>query len=306
VTRDAAGTLYIVATPIGNLEDVTLRALRTLGEVDLVLAEDTRRTRTLLTHHGLSARCQSLHAHNESARIESTLAQLAAGGNVALVSDAGTPLVSDPGARLVSAARDAGHPVVPVPGASAVLAALVGSGLDVAAFTFIGFLPRAAGARRKRLAPYRDRAEALVLFESARRLHATLADLCGVFGDDRRACIARELTKLHETFVRGTLKELLAGVDETSAPKGEITLVVEGASEEARSEASLAQAEAGLDEAIEQRVAEGARPKEIAAALAEETGLPKRELYARALAAARELASPGSPADASPDDPEAE
>lgn len=302
MTRDAAGTLYIVATPIGNLEDITLRALRTLGEVDVVLAEDTRRTRTLLTHHGIEARCQSLHAHNESARIESTLAQLAAGGNVALVSDAGTPLVSDPGARLVSAARDAGHPVVPLPGASAVLAALVGSGLDVAAFTFIGFLPRAAGARRKRLAPYRDRAEALVVFESARRLRTTLADLCEVFGDERRACIARELTKLHETFVRGTLKELLAAADDAeAAPKGEITLVVEGASAAERGEAEQAQAEAGLDDAIERRVAEGARPKEVAAELAERTGLPKRELYARALAAARGLV-----AAAPSDEPETE
>lgn len=299
MTRDAAGTLFVVATPIGHLEDITLRALRTLGEVDLVLAEDTRRTRTLLTHHGISARCQSLHAHNEAARIEATLAQLAAGGHVALVSDAGTPLVSDPGARLVAAARDAGHAVVPVPGASAVLTALVGCGLNVASFTFIGFLPRAGGARRKRLAQHRDRAEALVLFESARRVRATLVDLCAVFGDDRRGCLARELTKLHETFVRGTLKELLASVDE--APKGEITLVIEGASDEERSEAALIQAESGLDEAIERRVAEGARPKAIAAELAAETGLPKRELYARALAAAETLAAAESNANDAPE-----
>lgn len=301
MTRAAEGTLYVVATPIGHLEDITLRALRTLGEVDLVLAEDTRRTRALLAHHGVSARCQSLHAHNEAARIAWTLAKLAAGGQVALVSDAGTPLVSDPGARLVSAARDAGHPVVPVPGASAVLAALAGCGLNVASFTFVGFLPRASGARRKQLRAHRDRAEALVLFESARRVRATLADLCAVFGDERRACIARELTKLHETFERGSLKSLLAAVEDASqAPKGEITLVIEGASQAEQSEAAAEQAEAGLDAAIERRVAEGMRPKAIAAELAEETGLPKREIYARAVGAADALE--GAPPDGAPDE----
>jgi 16S rRNA (cytidine1402-2'-O)-methyltransferase len=273
------GTLYVVATPIGNLEDVTLRALRVLAEVELVLAEDTRRTRSLLTHHGLSTRLVSLHAHNEAARIDSTLAQLEDGVDVALVSDAGTPLISDPGGRLVAAARDAGCPVVPVPGASAVLAAIAGCGLQVASFTFVGFLPRAAGARRKRLEAERGRAEALVLFESPRRLRATLEALRAAFGDGRRACVARELTKLHETFVRGTLAELAEAFPEP--PRGEVTIVVEGASQSERLEAAPALDGEALDAEIERRVAAGERPKAIAAALAERAILPKRALYAR-------------------------
>jgi len=282
VTRTEPGTLYVVATPIGNLEDVTLRALRVLREADAVLAEDTRQTRKLLEHHGIATRCHSLHAHNEEARVEATVSQLEEGRNIALVSDAGTPLVSDPGARLVAAARDAGCPVVPVPGASAVLAALAGCGLHVTSFTFVGFLPRAAGARRKRLEQERGRPEALVVFESPRRLRATLDDLRAVFGDAHRACVARELTKLHEEFVRGTLAELCAAFAE--APRGEVTVIVEGGSESA---ADRLEGEA-LDAEIERRIDAGGRPKEIAAELAERSGLPKRELYARVLEARAE------------------
>ncbi len=287
--EDATGTLYVVATPIGNLEDVTLRAIRILGEVDAVLAEDTRQTRKLLEHHGIATRCSALHAHNEEARIEATVTQLGEGRNIALVSDAGTPLISDPGGRLVAAARDAGCPVVPIPGASAVLAALAGCGLAVTSFTFVGFLPRAAGARRKRLEHERGRPEALVLFESPRRLKATLGDLRAVFGDAQRACVARELTKLHEEFVRGTLAELCDTFDE--APRGEVTIVVEGAREgEADRGIERLDGEA-LDAEIARRVDAGGRPKEIAAELAERSGLPKRELYARVVALRGEGAS---------------
>ena len=282
MTRAESGTLYVVATPIGNLEDVTLRAIRILGEVDGVLAEDTRQSRKLLDHLGIKTRCTSLHAHNEAARIEATLAQLAEGRDIALVSDAGTPLISDPGGRLVAAVRDAGRPVVPLPGASAVLAALAGCGLAVTSFTFIGFLPRAAGARRKRLERERGRPEALVLFESPRRLRATLESLRDVFGDGHRACVARELTKLHEEFVRGTLAELVETFEE--APRGEVTVIVEGAQagDELHDPARL-EGDA-LDAEIAQRVEAGGRPKDIAAELAERTGLKKRELYARVVA----------------------
>lgn len=282
MTRAEPGTLYVVATPIGNLEDITLRALRVLGEVEAVLAEDTRHTRALLTHHGLSTRCISLHAHNEAARIDSTLAQLEAGHDIALVSDAGTPLVSDPGGRLVAAARDAGCPVVPLPGASAVLAALAGCGLAVTGFTFLGFLPRAAGARRKRLEREAGRSEACVIFESPHRLRATLDDVRSVFGDDRPVCVARELTKLHEEFVRGTAAEVAAAFE--AAPRGEITLIVEGARSGGREAAEPELGEDDVEAEIAERVAAGEGAKAIASELAERAGLPKREVYARVLA----------------------
>ena len=177
------GTLHVVATPIGNLEDVSLRALRVIGEADLLFAEDTRRTRKLLDRHRIAARPLSLHAHNEQSRIDRALAALAGDGRVALVSDAGTPLVSDPGERLVAAAIAAGHRVEPVPGASAVLAALAVAGLPTARFTFLGFLPRRAGDRKQVLRAYRSRPETLVLFESPKRIGKTLAELADALGD---------------------------------------------------------------------------------------------------------------------------
>jgi 16S rRNA (cytidine1402-2'-O)-methyltransferase len=286
------GTLYLVATPIGNLEDVTLRALRVLREADRVLAEDTRRTRVLLERHGIATRPRSLHAHNEAARTREVLEALAGGAAVALVSDAGTPLVSDPGAALVAAAVAAGHAVVPVPGASAVLSALTVSGLPAARFTFLGFLPRKAGPRDALLARHRASPETLVVFESPRRLGATLRALEAALGD-RRACVARELTKLHEEAVRGRLSELAERFP--TAARGEVTLVVEGAPEAAaadtearRSEpapAAAAPPEEQLEASIRRLLAEGRTPREVASALAKASGLRKREVYARAVAA---------------------
>ena len=267
--------LYLVATPIGNLEDVTLRALRVLREADLLLAEDTRRTRVLLERHGIAARPRSLHAHNEGAREAEVLAALAAGRDVALVSDAGTPLVSDPGARLVAAALSAGHAVTPVPGPSAALAALSVSGLPALPFTLVGFPPRTAGARRKLFEAYRERPETLVLFESPRRLAATLRDARDVLGE-RRACVARELTKLHEEAVRGPLSELAERF--AGGARGEVTLVIGGAAP-ARPDARV------VDGRIRALLRAGSTPREIAARLAGEAGIPKREVYARALAA---------------------
>jgi len=269
------GTLYVVATPIGNLEDVTLRALAVLREAELVLAEDTRRTRVLLDRHGIAARPVSLHAHNEAARAEQVLATLAGGKAVALVSDAGTPLVSDPGERLVARAIAEGHTVIPVPGPSASLAALVASGLPADAFTFVGFLPRRAGERARRLAELAQRPETLVLFESPRRLAGLLAELAAAFGA-RRAAVARELTKLHEETVRGTLGELAARF--ADGARGEVTVVVEGAT------ATAAPAsEAALRERVRERLAAGLSARDLAAELARETGLPRRALYALAL-----------------------
>ena len=266
-------TLYLVATPIGNLEDVTLRALRVLREADLLLAEDTRRTRVLLERHGIPGRPRSLHAHNEAARSGEVLAALEAGRDVALVSDAGTPLVSDPGARLVAVALDAGHAVTAIPGPSAALAALSVSGLPALPFSVIGFPPRGAAARRKLFEGYRERPETLVLFESPRRLVATLRAARAVLGD-RRACVARELTKLHEEALRGPLSELAERLAE--GVRGEVTLVIEGA-QPARSDA------AALDGRIRGLLRAGHTPREIAARLAGEAGVPKREVYARAL-----------------------
>ncbi len=283
------GTVHVVATPIGNLEDVTLRALRVLAEANLVLAEDTRRSRILLERHGVKARPLSLHAHNEAARIEQALAHLRAGEAVALVSDAGTPLISDPGERLIAAALADGHQVLAVPGASAVLAALSVSGLRVAPFVFLGFLPRRAGARDALLAGYRDRPETLVLFESPRRTARTLCALAETLGP-RRACVARELTKLHEEVARGALPALAERFEK--GVRGEVTIVVEGADKSARARAGAGagaeENEAGsaaLDARIRELLARGHSPREIAAQLAPAARLRKRDVYARAVAA---------------------
>lgn len=277
------GTLHLVATPIGNLEDVTLRALRVLRDADVVYAEDTRRTRVLLDRHAIAQRPRSLHEHNEVARIAEVLAQLDAGKQVALVSDAGTPLVSDPGAKLVAAAIAAGHAVVPIPGASAPIAALAASGLGGGPFHFVAFLPRKAGERARLLANLRDRSETLVLFEAPARVAATLRALAEAFGAERPACVARELTKLHEEFARGTLGELATRF--ADGARGEVTIVVQGATEASR--APVAAAGDVLDARIAELVASGARSKEIAAVVAREFGCSSRDAYARVLALRR-------------------
>jgi 16S rRNA (cytidine1402-2'-O)-methyltransferase len=270
------GTVHVVATPIGNLEDVTLRALRVLGEADLVFAEDTRRTRVLLERHGVSARPVSLHAHNEAGRIEQALTTLRAGGQVALVSDAGTPLVSDPGERLVAAAIEDGHRIESVPGASAVLAALTASGFSALPFTAIGFPPRKRGARHRLFESLAERPETLVLFEGPSRVSGTLTALAESFGV-RRACVCRELTKRFEEIVRGDLQELATRFE--SEARGEFTLVVEGAATDSE---PLSDEE--LDGLIRARLDEGQGAREIAAALAEQSGLPRRGVYSRVLA----------------------
>ncbi len=270
-----------MSTPIGNLEDVSLRALRVLREAQWVLAEDTRRTRTLLAHYAIEARLRSFHAHNEAARLDEALGWLAAGMDVALVTDAGTPAVSDPGERLVAAARAAGHEVVPVPGASAVLAARVGAGLPTRAFACVGFLPRSARERRALAERYRGRDETLVAFESPRRIAASLRDVAEVLGT-RRACVARELTKLHEEWRHGSLHELAASVP--GDLKGELTLVVAGADESERAALDADARGEGLDEAIREGLAAGASARDVAARVAAATRVPRREVYARVIA----------------------
>ena len=224
-------SLYVVATPIGNLEDVTLRALRVLREVSLIAAEDTRTTRKLLAHHavpagrqGIRQRLVSYNEHNKAARIPRLLAALR-DGDVALVSEGGTPVISDPGLDLVAAALEAGFAVVPVPGPSAVTAALAVSGLPSRQFTYLGFLPRRAGERRRLFAAFRDDPRTIVAFESPHRLRASLAALHEVLGD-RRVAVCRELTKAYEEVFHGTLSEALSHFAE---PRGEFTLVIAGA-----------------------------------------------------------------------------
>jgi len=217
--------LYLVATPIGNLEDITLRALRVLREVDLIAAEDTRTARKLLSHHGIRARLLSYNDHNKQARIPRILAALRQGA-VALVSEAGMPGISDPGQDLVAAAAEAGFPVVPIPGPSAVTAALAVSGLPTRQFTYLGFLPRRAGERRRLLASLAAEPRTIVAFESPHRLRPALADLLAVFGD-RRIAVCRELTKAFEEVFRGRISDALERFPE---PRGEFTLVIEGAS----------------------------------------------------------------------------
>lgn len=223
----AAG-LYVVATPIGNLKDITIRALETLAAADLVLCEDTRLSARLLDHYGIQAKRAPLHEHNESQKIPQILEQLGTGARIAMISDAGTPLLSDPGFPLVRAARAAGHQVFAIPGPSALLAALGSAGLPTDSFTFVGFLPPKAGARLKALSAYAQRTETLVFYESPRRLGATLTAMAEIFGAQRQAVVALELTKRFERLFDGQLSELTAQF-EADDTKGEAVILVAGA-----------------------------------------------------------------------------
>lgn len=274
--------LTLVATPIGNLADLSARAAAALRSADLVLCEDTRTTARLLQHHGIAVRTEALHEHNEDARTPALLARMQGGARVALVSDAGTPLVSDPGYRLVRAAIAAGLQVGAVPGANAAVMALVLSGLPPAPFLFLGFPPPRAAARQASFARLRAAERAglsatLLWHEAPHRLAETLADLRAAFGD-RPAAVARELTKRFEEVRRGTLEGLAAGQAADPA-RGEITLVLGPAPEE--------QDAAGLDEQLLQALAQGS-VKDAAALVAVATGLPRKMVYARALALSAE------------------
>ncbi|MBS1109146.1 MAG: Uroporphyrin-III C/tetrapyrrole (Corrin/Porphyrin) methyltransferase [Anaeromyxobacteraceae bacterium] len=268
-----AGTLYVVATPIGNLGDLSPRAAEVLRTVDVVVAEDTRRTRTLLAHVGARpADLLSLPAFDEEGRVERVVSRLAGGASVALVTDAGTPGVSDPGTRLVEAAWGAGAKVVPVPGPSAALAALSASGLAADRFLFAGFLPRKGGARAEALRWLSGVPATVILFEAGNRAAATLEDLETAFGD-RPAALARELTKLHEEMARGSLSQLR--VRFAGDLRGEVTLVIAGAGE-APPEAPAEPPE----EEILRRLAAGEAPTEVARAIAKGRGVPRGEAYA--------------------------
>ena len=269
------GRLYVVPTPIGNLEDMTHRAVRVLGEVSVVAAEDTRSVKVLLDRYGLRpARLVSFFEGNEARRVEELIAELEGGAQVALVSEAGTPGVSDPGQRLVAAAAARGIPITVLPGPSAAITALVASGLPTDRFVFLGFPPREAGARQSLFGGLRAEPGTLVFYEAPPRVGATLADLAGALGPSRAAALARELTKIHEEIVRGTLAELAERYAETP-PRGECTLVVAGASDAEREAAQSLD----LDQEIDRLAAEGLGAQEIAARLALATGKPRRQIY---------------------------
>ena len=269
--------LYVVATPIGNLRDITIRALAVLAGADLIACEDTRVTSKLTRHYGIGVPLTAYHDHNAAEARPKLLAALAEGNSVALVSDAGTPLISDPGYRLVREAAEAGFEVVPIPGASALLAGLTVAGLPTDAFTFAGFLPPKEVGRRKRLAELADAPGTLVFYESPHRVAEALADMTAVLGEAREAAVARELTKLDETTRRGTLGAQEAGFAGGPEPKGEIVILVGPAGERAPPEAEEIDARLRALLAVESVGA-------AATALAAETGLPRRDLYRRALA----------------------
>jgi 16S rRNA (cytidine1402-2'-O)-methyltransferase len=273
---DGGGTLFVVATPIGNLGDVTARAVETLRTCDRVVAEDTRRTRQLLTHLGIAGKpVDRLDAHASGADCARVVEKLVAGERVALVTDAGTPGVSDPGERVVEAAVSANVTVVPIPGASAVLAALVASGLaGDGRFRFLGFLPRDGTERRQAIALATETPETVILFEAANRTAATLRDLADAT-PDRPACVARELTKLHEELARGTCASLAQGEREWI---GEIAIVL-GPHEPGAREATID--DAAIDARIDEALARGDHARTVAERLAAWSGRPRREIYER-------------------------
>jgi 16S rRNA (cytidine1402-2'-O)-methyltransferase len=276
-----AGVLYVVATPIGNLDDISSRARATLASVGVVAAEDTRRTRHLLEHLGVTASLLALHEHNETGRVEEILERLLAGESVALVSDAGTPLISDPGFRLVAAARDRGLNVTAIPGCCAAVAALSIAGLPTNRFHFEGFLPVRAGARRARLQEMGHYPDTMVFYEAVHRITETLDDLVSAFGETRQAFVGRELTKLHETSYPGTLAAVRAGLAaDPGGGKGEFTIVTAGA-------AAPAPARQELERIVSILAAE--LPAAQAAALAARlTGFSRRDAYQLALRAGRD------------------
>lgn len=252
------GTLYVIATPIGNLDDSSLRAIALLKEMDLIVCEDTRRSIKLLNHYGIRGRLESYHEFNETEKAEQLAVKIQSGSRVAIISDAGTPTISDPGYRLVRVCRKRGIPVLPVPGPSAAMAALSVSGLPTDEFYFIGFLPSRGKARRKKLECLKGRTPTLVFYESARRIRSCLADMLEAFGD-REVLVAREMTKLHETHLFGRIAEILPAIVE----RGEFVIVVHGAEE-------------AIEEAID--ISELSR-QDLLKLAADRLGVGKRQLY---------------------------
>lgn len=272
------GTLYIVATPIGNLEDITQRALRVLREVALIACEDTRHTRNLLNHFGIETKTTSYHEHNEHERAEQLCTLLQQGQNVALVSDAGTPLISDPGFRLVNLAVENGIRVVPIPGPSALVTALSAAGLPSDQFFFAGFLPSRTNARRAKLEELRAIPATMIFYEAPHRIAATLRDLLEVLGD-REAVIAREVTKLHEEFARGRLNQLAESFSGSKNVRGEIVLMISGAQADREEDHTLESVPNTLIARVRELESEGVDAKVALKTAARELGLKRDEAY---------------------------
>jgi 16S rRNA (cytidine1402-2'-O)-methyltransferase len=276
----SVGILYCVATPIGNLEDISQRAQRILGEVDKIYAEDTRVTRHLLTHFGISKPLSSLHDHNETQQIAQVQAELDQGLKLALVSDAGTPLISDPGYKLINALGSKDYKIIPIPGASALITALSVAGLPTNRFTFEGFLPAKSGARREVLKNLSCETRTLVFYESSHRITDSLDDMQTVWGADRNIVILRELTKLYESIYRGSIVELLQRLKiDNDMRRGEFVVVVEGASVQSDEQATALNSLQVLTILLEELPI-----KQAASLAARLTGLPKNQLYKQALA----------------------
>jgi 16S rRNA (cytidine1402-2'-O)-methyltransferase len=269
--------LYLVATPIGNLEDITLRALRVLRTADRIACEDTRQTQKLLNHFGIETPATSLHEHNEAARTPEMMTALKAGERIAVVSDAGMPGISDPGMHLASAAIEAGVPVIPVPGANAALSALVASGLSSERFLFAGFLPAKAGERRTALEKLREQMAdpmTVIFYEAPHRILETLDDLESIWGAHARVVLARELTKLHEEFLRGTVAEVRAALSERDRMRGEMVLLLD-----AQPSAESAPAASVKDRVAALEREEGLAEKDALKRIAKERGLSKSDVY---------------------------
>jgi 16S rRNA (cytidine1402-2'-O)-methyltransferase len=278
-------SLFIVSTPIGNLGDITYRAVEVLKAADVILAEDTRRSGVLLRHYGIGGRLVSAHEHNERSRASTVVEMLREGRDVALITDAGTPLLSDPGARIVREVVEAGFEVVPVPGASALLAALVASGISAERFAFYGFIPRKGGRRTELLEEIAALPYAAVLYESPNRTAELLRDLAGAAGVERRVAVGRELTKMHEEFFRGTAEEAAARFEEREV-RGEIVVVVEGRPEDAETEAETdALAARSIAQAL---MAQGMTPSAVAKELRRRLGIARNAAYELAQEAAGE------------------
>ena len=280
--KKAAGpALYLVGTPIGNLEDITLRALRVLKEVDVIACEDTRQTQKLLNHYAIATRTTSYHEHNEMTRSAELVKEMQEGASVAMVTDAGMPGISDPGYRLISLAIRHRVPVVPIPGASAFLAALVASGMPTDSFRFSGFLPAKRGERRAALEAIKTSPRTQVFYEAPHRAVETLADICEVLGEGRHVVVAREVTKLHEEFLRGRAGEVLEDLRARGAVKGEITLLIGKAEpDDARVEAGEPARRLSVRQRVEQIMAEEKVDEKAALKkVAKERGVSKSEAY---------------------------
>lgn len=273
------GALYVVATPIGNLQDIGRRALEVLASADLILAEDTRHSAKLLSHYGIATACRPFHEHNEARQVAQIVRRIAAGTRVALICDAGTPLISDPGYRLVAALREQGHAVIPVPGPSAVICALSVAGLPTDRFCFEGFLPTRSSARRNLLHTLVHEPRTLIFYESPRRVLSAIVDMAAEFGDARRAVLARELTKIHESVIGGTLAELRDRLEShPQQRRGEYVIVVAGAPPHEDHAATAVDAEALLRVLVEELPV-----RQAVAIAARITGGKRNVLYRRAL-----------------------